>query len=189
MPDWGWILIAVLAVIALAAIVVAARATAEHRRTTRLKEHYGPEYHRAVGQTGDPKAAENELLAREHNRKQLEIVALPADAQAQFGGHWKAVQRGFIDNPAAAVADADRLVTLVMRERGYPVDEFDQRAADISVDHPDVVENYRSAHAIHLAQERGDVGTEQQREAFVHYRALFTKLLGADEESTKERQA
>jgi len=88
-----------------------------------------------------------------------------------------------------AVADADRLVALVMRERGYPVEDFDSRAADISVDHPDVVENYRSAHSIHLAQERADVGTERQREAFVHYRALFDKLLTTDQHPTVEDKA
>ena len=186
MPEWGWILIAVLAVVAIAAIVVAVRATADRRRSTRLKEHYGSEYQRAVGETGDQRAAEKALLDREHNREKLDIVALTPEAQEKYGEYWHSVQTGFIDSPAAALADADRLITLVMRERGYPVDDFEQRAADISVDHPDVVENYRSAHGIHLAQERGDVGTEQQREAFVHYRALFEKLL--EENTTKERQ-
>jgi dephospho-CoA kinase len=95
------------------------------------------------------------------------------------------VQTGFVDNPTTAVGVADRLVTEVMRERGYPVDDFDQRAADISVDHPQVVENYRTAHGIHLSQEHGDVNTEQQREAFVHYRALFEKLL----ETKTDREA
>ena len=85
-----------------------------------------------------------------------------------------------MDNPATAVGVADRLVTEVMRERGYPVDDFEQRAADISVDHPQIVENYRAAHGIHLSQQQADVSTEQQREAFVHYRALFEKLLETD---------
>ena len=90
------------------------------------------------------------------------------------------MQTAFVDNPSSAVGDADRLVTQVMRERGYPIDDFDQRAADISVDHPNVVEHYRAAHVIYLAQQQGDVGTEAQREAFVHYRALFEKLLETD---------
>jgi hypothetical protein len=85
------------------------------------------------------------------------------------------------------VGDADRLVTLVLRERGYPIDDFDQQAADISVDHPTVVEHYRAAHAIHVAQEHGDIGTEAQREAFVHYRALFEKLLETDLETDKDK--
>jgi hypothetical protein len=103
------------------------------------------------------------------------------------------VQTAFVDNPSNSVGDADRLVTEVMRERGYPVDDFEQRAADISVDHPDVVEHYRAAHTLHLAQEKGDIGTEAQREAFVHYRALFEKLLETeaetDEDTHKEARA
>ena len=107
MPEWGWILIAALAVIAIAAIVVATRATAERRRTTRLKEHYGSEYQRAVGETGDQRAAEKALLERERNRQKLDIVALSPDAQAKYGEYWHSVQSGFIDNPAAALSDAD----------------------------------------------------------------------------------
>ena len=194
MPTWGWVLIAVLAVIAVAAIVVAARATAGHRRTAHLKQHFGPEYERLVGESGDPTVAENELLARQQRRKKLEIVALSPETRSRYEEQWHVVQTAFIDNPARAVADADRLVALVMRERGYPVEDFESRAADISVDHPDVVDNYRSAHGIHLAQERADVGTERQREAFVHYRALFDRLLTTDQKTTvdykaKEKQA
>ena len=99
------------------------------------------------------------------------------------------MQTGFVDNPATAVGVADRLVTEVMRTRGYPVDDFDQRAADISVDHPHVVENYRTAHGIHLSQHGGDVSTEQQREAFVHYRALFEELLDATTGSATSKEA
>ena len=95
------------------------------------------------------------------------------------------MQRAFVDDPSGAVGDADRLVTEVMRERGYPVDDFDQRASDISVDHPDTVEHYRAAHTLYLAQEKADIGTEAQRQAFVHYRALFEQLLGADHEIEK----
>jgi hypothetical protein len=96
------------------------------------------------------------------------------------------VQTAFVDDPSGSVGDADRLVTMVMRERGYPVDDFDQRVADVSVDHPDVVEHYRAAHTLHLAQEQGDIGVEAQREAFVHYRALFERLLETDVESDKD---
>lgn len=88
-------------------------------------------------------------------------------------------QAGFVDSPSKSVSEADRLVTEVMRERGYPIDDFEQRAADISVDHPKVVEHYRAAHILHLAQEKGEIGTEAQREAIVHYRALFEQLVGA----------
>ena len=96
------------------------------------------------------------------------------------------MQTAFVDNPSKAVGVAERLVTQVMREGGYPIDDFDQRAADISVDHPTVVEHYRAAHVIHLAQEQADIGTEAQREAFVHYRALFEKLLETDVETDKD---
>jgi hypothetical protein len=114
---------------------------------------------------------------------------LTPSALSDFTTRWHQVQTGFVDNPATAVGVADRLVTEVMRERGYPVDDFDQRAADISVDHPQVVENYRTAHGIHLAQQRGDVSTEQQREAFVHYRALFEKLLETTTDDNASQEA
>ena len=189
MPTWGWILIAVLAVIAVLAIVVAVRATLAQKRSERLKEHFGPEYERVVGETGDERSAERELAARERKRKKLDIVALSPEAHAKYAEQWRMVQTDFVDNPSDAVGEADRLVTQVMRERGYPIDNFDQRAADISVDHPDVVENYRAAHSIHLSQERGDGGTEKQREAFVHYRVLFEKLLETDKGRPEEARA
>ncbi|MGV9864041.1 hypothetical protein [Rhodococcus koreensis] len=180
MPVWGWILIAVLVVIAVLAII-ASRSISSRKRTERLKGRFGPEYERTVGEVGDQGAAEKELAARERNREKLDIVPLPPEARAKYTDSWRTVQIEFVDNPSSAVAAADRLVIHVMRERGYPIDDFDQRAADISVDHPKVVENYRAAHGIYLAQEQGDIGTEQQREAFVHYRELFEKLLETDE--------
>jgi hypothetical protein len=101
-------------------------------------------------------------------------------ARQEYASRWRTVQSAFVDDPSSALGDADRLVTEVMRTRGYPVDDFERRAADVSVDHPTVVENYRAAHAIHVAQQHGDIGTEAQRQAFVHYRALFEKLLKPD---------
>ena len=180
MPVWGWILIAVLVVIAVLAII-ASRSISSRKRTERLKGRFGPEYERTVGEAGDQGAAEKELAARERKREKLDIVPLPPEARAKYADSWRTVQIEFVDNPSSAVAAADRLVIHVMRERGYPIDDFDQRAADISVDHPKVVENYRTAHGIYLAQEQGEIGTEQQREAFVHYRELFEKLLETDE--------
>ena len=103
----------------------------------------------------------------------------------EYAQQWTDIQRAFVDDPSDAVGFADRLVTEVMRERGYPVNDFDQRASDISVDHPDTVEHYRAAHTLYLAQEKADIGTEAQRQAFVHYRALFEQLLGADHEIEK----
>jgi hypothetical protein len=193
MPAWSWVVIAVAVVIVVALAILVARSASRRKRTERLKNHFGPEYDRAVGEAGDPGAAEKALVARERKRQKLDIVALAPESRAKYAEHWRAVQTAFVDNPSRAVGDADRLVTQVMRERGYPVDDFDQRAADISVDHPNVVEHYRAAHVIHMAQEKGDIGTEAQREAFVHYRALFEKLLDTDlktdKDTSKEAQA
>ncbi|OBA77811.1 hypothetical protein A9W99_04685 [Mycobacterium sp. 1164966.3] len=189
MPAWEWILIAVSVVVVVAVLVAAASVINSRRKTERLKQHYGREYERLVSETGSQKGAENELTARERNREKLDIVPLTPSALSDFTTRWNEVQTKFVDNPATAVGVADRLVTEVMRERGYPVDDFEQRAADISVDHPQIVENYRAAHGIHLAQQQADVSTEQQREAFVHYRALFEKLLDVDRENHTSKEA
>jgi hypothetical protein len=186
MSAWSWVVIAAVVVIAVVMAVIVARSVIRRKRTERLKEHFGPEYERAVGEAGDQGAAEKELVARERKRQKLDIVALAPEAHSRYAELWRTVQTAFVDNPSSAVGDADRLVTQVMRERGYPIEDFDQRAADISVDHPNVVEHYRAAHVIHLAQEQGDIGTEAQREAFVHYRALFEKLLETDLETDKD---
>jgi hypothetical protein len=186
MPTWSWVAIAAAVVILVALVVIVALSMNRRRRTERLKKHFGPEYERAVGEAGDQGAAEKELIARQRKRQKLDIVALAPESRTRYAESWRAVQTAFVDNPSTSVGDADRLVTLVMRERGYPIDDFDQRAADISVDHPDVVEHYRAAHVLHLAQEQGDIGTEAQREAFVHYRALFEKLLENNLETDKD---
>jgi DNA-binding MarR family transcriptional regulator len=186
MPAWSWIVIAVVVVIVVALAMLVARSVSRRKRTERLKNHFGPEYDRAVGESGEQGTAEKELVARERNRQKLDIVVLTPESRAKYAEHWRTVQTAFVDNPSRAVGDAGRLVTEVMRERGYPVDDFDQRAADISVDHPNVVEHYRAAHIIHLAQEKGDIGTEAQREAFVHYRALFEKLLETEHKTEKD---
>jgi hypothetical protein len=186
MPVWSWFFIAAAAVIAFTLVLVVVLSAIGRKRTERLKKHFGPEYERAVGDAGDQRAAEEELVARERKRQKLEIVALSPEAHARYAEHWRTVQTAFVDSPSRAVGDADRLVTLVMRERGYAIDDFDQRASDISVDHPNIVEHYRAAHTLHLAQEQGDIGTEAQREAFVHYRALFEKLLETDLETAKD---
>ena len=187
MPAWSWFVIAAVVVIAIALVAFLAMSTARRKRSERLERHFGPEYERAVGEAGDQRAAEKELAARERRRQKLDIVALAPEARAKYDEHWRAVQTAFVDNPSAAVGEADRLVTSVMRERGYPVDDFDQRVADISVDHPNVVEHYRAAHTLHLAQEQGNIGVEAQREAFVHYRALFEQLLDTNVDSRNEK--
>jgi hypothetical protein len=188
MSTWEWILIAAVAVIAVAGIAVAA-SLRSRRRTHQLKRHYGAEYERLESETGDRKAAEKELAARERNRDQLDIVALTPSALTHFTTRWQQVQIAFVDDPTTAVGTADRLVTEVMRERGYPVDDFEQRAADISVDHPQIVERYRAAHGIYLSQTNGGVDTEKQREAFVHYRALFESLLETKKDNDTSQEA
>jgi hypothetical protein len=186
MPVCSWFFIATAALIAFTLVLVVVLSAIGRKRTERLKKHFGPEYEPAVGDAGDQRAAEEELVARERKRQKLEIVALSPEAHARYAEHWRTVQTAFVDSPSRAVGDADRLVTLVMRERGYAIDDFDQRASDISVDHPNIVEHYRAAHTLHLAQEQGDIDTEAQREAFVHYRALFEKLLETDLETAKD---
>jgi hypothetical protein len=188
MAVWIWIEIAFAVVVVVATVIAAVTVISSRRKTTRLKQHYGSEYERLVSETGSEKAARRELITRERKRDKLDIVPLAPAALSDFTARWQEVQNGFVDNPAAAVGVADRLVTEVMRQRGYPVDDFDQRAADISVDHPQIVENYRAAHGIHTSQQR-DVSTEQQRKAFVHYRALFDKLLETTTDNDASQEA
>jgi predicted nucleic acid-binding protein len=187
MPVWGWILIAA-AVVVVAVLIVAAVSASRRKRTGRLQERFGPEYERTVLEVGEQSTAEKELAARERKRAKLDIVPLTPEALEKYANRWQMVQTAFVDNPSSAVGDADFLVNEVMRERGYPVDDFEQQAADISVDHPTVVENYRAAHSIHLSQQNGDVGTEAQRQAFVHYRALFEKLLETQQDKNTHRR-
>jgi type II secretory pathway pseudopilin PulG len=176
MTVWAWILIAAIVVVAIPAVIVTVGIVRNRRKTQRLKQHYGREYERLLSENGSEKAANRELTTRERKRSKLDIVPLTPAALSNFTARWQEVQASFVDNPASAVCVADRLITEVMRERGYPVDDFDRRAADISVDHPEIVDNYRAAHGINTSKQ-DDVSTEQQRDAFVHYRALFEKLL------------
>ena len=184
MDAWIWIVVAAVALLIVAAIVWMVM---QRRRTEQLRESFGPEYDRAVREQGDRKSAEAELLDRRHRVERLHIHALSPEERGRFAESWRATQARFVDDPAAAIADADRVVGEAMDARGYPVGDFEQRAADISVDHPQVVSNYRAAHRIALAQTRGEASTEDLRQAMVHYRALFEELLetGAVEHSTR----
>jgi hypothetical protein len=190
MTVWAWILIAIIVVVAIPALIVAVGIVSSRRKTHRLKEHYGREYERLLSETGSEKAANRELTMRERKRGSLDIVPLTPAALANFTAGWQEVQASFVDNPASAVGAADRLVTEVLRERGYPADDFDRMAADISVDHPEIVDAYRAAHRVNTTH-HDHVSTEQQREAFVHYRALFDKLLenAADESAADAQEA
>jgi hypothetical protein len=152
---------------------------ASARRTRRLQRQFGPEYGRTVAQIGEQHAAEEELLERTKRREQLAIVPLSEHDQQVFSQRWKATQARFVDEPATAVEDADRLIGDVMGVRGYPVENFEQQAADVSVDHPDVVAEYRAGHRLAEANSRQQASTEDLRQAMVHYRALFERLVAA----------
>ncbi len=166
MPVWAYVVIAVAVFLLIVGFVVSAM------RRRGLRERFGPEYDRAKN---------SELRQREKRVDQLDIVPLSSVARQRYANQWQTVQTQFVDDPASAVRAADALVTTVMNERGYPMDTFDQRTADISVDHPRVAENYRAAHAISLASDNGQATTEDLRQAMVHYRTLFEELLGDEE--------
>ena len=176
MPTWVWIVIAVMIVVA-AIVLAVAMAVGRRKRTQRLRERFGPEYERMVSEADTPGSAEKALIERERRHDEFHIVALSSAARQRYAEHWKGVQTTFVDDPTGALVEADRLIMAVMRDRGYPVDDFDQRAEDISVDHPTVVENYRAAHDVQRSASGGGSETEEQRQAFVHYRALFVELL------------
>jgi hypothetical protein len=174
MAGWVWVLIIVGLIILIA--LVAWRALGS-RRTAKLKGRFGPEYDRVAETAANRREAEAELAAREERREQLDIRPLGAEARRRYVEQWRAVQGRFVDSPVSAVASADTLVNAVMNERGYPMADWEQRAADISVDHPDVVDHYRQARATSRAGDSGDAGTEELRQAMRHYHALLDDLL------------
>jgi cytoskeletal protein RodZ len=178
------LLIAILVTVVI--VVLLAVLLARRRRSQRLQQQFGPEYQRTVARAGDQRTAESDLAAREQRRRELDIVALEPAAQARYLEAWRATQGTFVDDPATATREADVLVARVMRDRGYPVDDFDQQAADVSVDHPQVAENYRAAHAVFQANEQGLASTDDLRQAFVHYRSLFAQLLEVEDDGHKE---
>lgn len=184
MDTWVWIVIAVIALVVIAAVVWS---VLEKRRTTMLREQFGPEYDRTIEERENRREAESELAERRARRERLDIRPLDAATRRRYAAQWTEVQSRFVDQPAIAVAQADELVMVVMRDRGYPMDDFDQRAADVSVDHPQVVENYRNAHAISTRVGTSQASTEDLRQALVHYRALFAELLNdRDENDVRE---
>jgi len=170
-----WIILAgvmVLAVIALAAWFVY-----QKKQSHRLQQRFGPEYGRTVDELGSREKAESELKARENRVERLNIVPLAPPEAARFSQAWEVLQGRFVDNPKGVVIQADQLVRELMLKRGYPMENFEHRAADISVDHPAVVDHYRAAQAIAVRDERGEADTEELRKAVVHYRVLFDELL------------
>jgi hypothetical protein len=176
MPTWAWVVIAVAAVVVLGGLAWTAFRANQRRR---LRQDFGPEYERAVADAPTRREAEAELEERRKRREELEIRPLSPTTRERYQREWEAAQAQFVDDPEAAIGEADRLIQEVMRERGYPVDDFEQRAADLSVDHPDVIQNYRAGHATSRKVVRGEAETEEVRQAMIHYRALFDELLEA----------
>lgn len=168
------IVVVVVAVLIIAAVIVSRKRRREH-----LRENFGPEYDRAVAVHGSAARAEAALADREKRVHKLSIKHLSPSDRQTYAAEWEAVQRRFVDDPAMAVSEADTLVNRVMTARGYPMGDFEQRAADISVDHPSVVQNYRLARDIAVRHSSGQASTEDLRQAMVHYRSLFGELLEA----------
>ena len=176
----GWVVVIVVAALAGVALGVV---VAQQQRSRRLRSQFGPEYDRVIDIRGDRRSAERDLGRRVQRREDLEVRPLTSEARGRFADEWRRVQSGFVDEPGAAVEAADRLVTTVMGERGYPVDGFDEQADLVSVDHPGVVEHYRHGHRLFLRHRNGEASTEDLREAMVSYRALFRELLVVDEDT------
>lgn len=178
----------IAAVVVLVVLAIALWLWNRRKQSERLVQRFGPEYERTLHEHGDRAKAEAELRERERRVEKLNIVPLaPAEAQ-QFAQDWRALQARFVDNPKGVLMDADRLVRELMLRRGYPMGDFERRAADISVDHPAVVDHYRAAHAIAERDHRGETTTEDLRQAVVHYRALFDELLEAREPAREQAE-
>jgi FtsZ-interacting cell division protein ZipA len=178
------IIVTVVAVVVIVAIVMIGYQVARKRRTTKLRGQYGPEYDRAVDQADSPREAESELRGRSKRHEQLELRSLDASEREDFERRWSDVQGQFVDDPSTA----DLLVVEVMSARGYPVEDFDQRASDLSVRHPEVTQRYRDARRIAQANEDRTVDTEDLRQALRSYRSLVMALLADDEDGTRHNR-
>lgn len=172
-----WALVAIAALCLIVALVAAAT---RKRRTHKLRQRFGPEYDRAVGDASSKQEAEAELARRADRRDQFEVRALSPAERQSYATRWQEVQNRFVDAPADAVQEADVLVTRLMRDCGYPVESFDDRSEFVSVDHPHLVDDYRQAHRLAVAETQGRVTTEDRRRGMVHFRSLFEALLGDD---------
>ncbi len=179
--------IVVLAVAVIVVLIgVAAWAYIKRRQRVNLRERFGPEYERTVQAVG-PARADAVLQERAERVSRFNLHRLTQDQTDAFAREWRRIQSRFVDDPDGAVGEADQLVTQVMTACGYPLEDFDRRAADLSVDHPVVVQNYRTARALALRRQRGEVGTEEMRQAVVNYRALVDELLQVDNRNAQRR--
>lgn len=176
-------IIAAVVIVVIGVIVV----FAQRRRSEKLRSRFGPEYERSVAESGDRRRAEAQLEKRAERVEKYHLRPLAAEDRSRFTEQWDRVQAHFVDAPAGAVAEADQLLGDIMATSGYPMGDFEQRAADISVDHPVVVQNYRAAHDIAIRQAKGQATTEDLRRAMIHYRALFEDLVYDRKEAVKDR--
>jgi hypothetical protein len=172
-----WIVLLAVVALAVGAAIAFYSARSLRRRHAELRHRFGPEYDREVEQRGSVARAERELLAREKRIDKQRLQPLPEVERARFAEDWVQVQARFVDDPSAAVQAADELIKAVMTARGYDTESFDQRVADLSVDHAGVIQHYRAAHDLAAANREGRADTEDLRQAVVHYRALFDDLL------------
>jgi FtsZ-interacting cell division protein ZipA len=171
----GIVLMIVVAVVVIVALVAATLWSAQRRN--RIVSGFGPEYQRAVAERGDRRSAERDLMDRVQQRDRLQVRELSADARAEYSQRWRAIQSSFVDDPTGALAGAERLLETVLRDLGYPADDYEQTTKLVSVDHPVVVQNYRAAMRISSESRSGQSSTEGMRDAFLNYRALFEELL------------
>jgi hypothetical protein len=177
----------IAAIVVVALIAAAAWFAYQKKESHRLEDRFGPEYGRTVDELGSRSKAEAELKTRQRRVEQLNIVALSPQDANRFSQSWKSLQARFVDDPRAVVIEADALVRELMQKRGYPMGDFERRAADISVDHPRVVDHYRAAQQIAARGRSGNVETEELRKAVVHYRALFSELLEVRDDPQSQR--
>jgi hypothetical protein len=181
------IILAVLLVLLIIGAILLAPVFARRKKTERLQEHFGPEYDHTVQSMGGEKKAQTELDERQKHVEALDIRPLSVSERERYLTDWTAVQSKFVDEPGQAIIDADRLIMEVMQLRNYPVSDFEQRAADISVYYPALVTNYRAAREIAIKNEQGQVDTEELRQAMIYYRSLFEELLGTEAVVVKEK--
>jgi hypothetical protein len=186
--EMTWTLLALVAAVVVALAAVVFLRNNRRKQRAELARRFGPEYERLLQEKGSPTLAERELEARAKRVRKLPIKELSDSERHSFAEAWRQTQERFVDTPLIAVRSAHDLVQEVMRARGYPVDDFEQRIADLSVEHAGVVEHYRAAHALHEQNQRGQANTEELRQAMMHYRALFGDVLGAPERAPDSRR-
>jgi hypothetical protein len=181
LPQWAWIALAVVAALVVVGLVASA---ARRSRSARLREHFGREYDHTVETAGSRTAAEQALIARAEEVKELDIRPLTAAERERYRGDWKKVEARFVERPTTAAVEAEELIDAVMRARGYPIADFEKHAEHLSVKHPRIVEHYRAGHSALESHERS---TEDLRQAMLHYRALFDELAGVNAVGDVER--